>query len=295
VANVPNETSKRLETYELTIREMTLEDIDKLHELSITVLWPHRPEDWRMLLQLGKGFVGCDPIGRIVASGMWFPIGDHFATIGMVITSPRLQALGGGRWIMKHVMAQCENRDIVLSSTKAGYRLYQSLSFQPIATVFQYQGIATFIDQLRLCVNEGIRQLETNDTESILQLDKNAFGMDRSSIIKAVLEKSQGSVLVRDDKVIGFALCRKFGRGHVIGPVVAQNSADAIALIAPHVNQHAGHFLRIDTTEQNGEFTNFLNESGMREFDTVTAMTSKPLEKVDTGFQNFALVSQALA
>jgi GNAT superfamily N-acetyltransferase len=274
---------------------MTLEDIDKLHELSITVLWPHRPEDWRMLLQLGKGFVGCDPIGRIVASGMWFPIGNHFATIGMVITSPRLQALGGGRWIMKHVMAQCENRDIVLSSTKAGYRLYQSLSFQPIATVFQYQGIATFIDQLRPCVNEGIRQLEANDIESILQLDKNAFGIDRSSIIKAVLEKSQGSVLVRDDKVIGFALCRKFGRGHVIGPVVAQNSADAIALIAPHVNQHAGHFLRIDTTEQNSDFTNFLNESGMHEFDTVTAMTSKPLEKVDTGFQNFALVSQALA
>ena len=289
------ETSKRLETYELTIREMTLEDIDKLHELSITVLWPHRPEDWRMLLQVGKGFVGCDPIGRIVASGMWFPIGDHFATIGMVITSPRLQALGGGRWIMRHVMAQCENRDIVLSSTKAGYRLYQSLSFQPVATVFQYQGIATSIDQSRLCVNEGIRQLEANDTESILQLDESAFGTDRSNIIKTILEKSQGSVLVRDNKVIGFALCRKFGRGHVIGPVVAQNSADAISLIAPHVNQHTGNFLRIDTTIQDKAFLDFLNESGMHEFDTVTSMTSKPLTPVNTSFHSFALVSQALA
>ena len=292
---MPSETSKRLETYELTIREMTLEDIDKLHELSITVLWPHRPEDWLMLLKLGKGFVGCDPIGRIVASGMWFPIGDHFATIGMVITSPRLQALGGGRWIMKHVMAQCENRDIVLSSTKAGYRLYQSLAFQPVTTVFQYQGIATLIDQSRLAIQTGIRKLEVNDTESILQLDKSAFGTDRSNIIKAVLEKSQGSVLIRDDKIIGFALCRKFGRGHVIGPVVAKNSADAIALIAPHVNQHAEHFLRIDTTIQDKVFLEFLNESGMHEFDTVTTMTSKPLQSANTDFYSFALVSQALA
>jgi len=292
---VPSETSKRLETYELTIREMTLDDVDKLHELSITVLWPHRPEDWRMLLKLGTGFVGCDPIGRIVASGMWFPIGDHFATIGMVITSPRLQALGGGRWIMKHVMAQCENRNIILSSTKAGYRLYQSLSFQPVNTVFQYQGIAKPLDKSHFEAHSGVRQLEINDKESILQLDKNAFGADRSNFIKAILEKSKGSVLIRDDKIIGFALCRKFGRGHVIGPVVAQNKEDAMALIAPHVNQHIGRFLRIDTTEQDIAFTNFLKSSGMQEFDTVTSMISKPFKKTDTGFYSYALISQALA
>ncbi|WP_245546225.1 GNAT family N-acetyltransferase [Marinomonas posidonica] len=248
-----------------------------------------------MLLTLGKGFVGCDPIGRIVASGMWFPIGSDFTTIGMVITSPRLQALGGGRWMMKHVMAQCEDRDIVLSSTKAGYRLYTSLSFQPVSTIFQYQGIATSIDPSHLVVNESVRQLEPKDTESILQLDKSTFGTDRSNIIKTVLEKSQGSVLVRNNKILGFALCRKFGRGHVIGPVVAQNSADAIALIAPHVNQHAGQFLRIDTAEQDKLFTDFLNTSGMQEFDTVTAMTNKPLKKAESEFHSFALVSQALA
>lgn len=292
---MPSETSKRLKTYELTMRAMTPDDIDRLHELSLTVLWPHRPSDWRVLLTLGNGVVGCDPIGRVVASGMWFPMGERYATIGMVITSPRLQALGGGRWIMKHIMAQCENRDILLTSTRAGYRLYQSLDFQMVAPVFQHQGIAASIDRSKLSVTKGIRDLDANDWQSILQLDNTAFGIDRSHIIETVLEKSQGSVLVRDNRIIGFALCRKFGRGHVIGPVVAQNSDDAMALIAPHINQHTGHFLRIDTAEQDSTFKNFLIAAGMPEFDTVTSMRRPLINKEDSEFHSFALVSHTLA
>lgn len=292
---MPSETSKRLETYELTIRDMTLDDIDKLHELSITVQWPHRPKDWRMLLKLGEGVVGCDPIGRIVASGMWFPIGDHCATIGMVITSPRLQALGGGRWIMKHIMAQCEGREILLTSTRAGYRLYQSLEFQTIAPVFQHQGIAITVDLSSLSIKEGIREMTMDDKESILQLDKSAFGANRGNIIEAVLEKSQGFVLEQDGRIIGLALCRKFGRGHVIGPVIAQNFAQAMSLITPHINKHTGHFLRIDTTEQDNTFKDFLNKAGMNEFDTVTSMRSPSFNKLDSEFHSFALVSHTLA
>lgn len=292
---MPCETSKRLKTYELTIRAMTPDDIDKLHELSITVLWPHRPSDWRVLLTLGKGVVGCDPIGRVVASGMWFPMGEHYATIGMVITSPRLQALGGGRWIMKHIMAQCENRDILLTSTRAGYRLYQSLDFQMVAPVFQHQGIAAAVDRSKLSVTEGIRELDANDWQSVRQLDKSAFGINRKHIIETVLGKSQGSVLVRDNRIIGFALCRKFGRGHVIGPVVAQNGDDAMALIAPHINQHTGHFLRIDTAQQDSTFKAFLIAAGMPEFDTVTSMRRPAFKKEDSEFHSFALVSHTLA
>lgn len=292
---MPSATSKRLETYELTIREMTPNDIDKLHELSTTVLWPHRPSDWQLLLTLGKGVVGCDAIGRIIASGMWFPIGDKYATIGMVITSPRLQALGGGRWIMNHIMAQCDNREILLTSTRAGFRLYQSLEFQTIAPVFQYQGIAKAVDSSKLAVTEGIRELAPNDEASILQLDKNAFGIDRNNIIKAVLQQSQGSVLVRNDHIVGFALCRKFGRGHVIGPVVAQNYQDAMALIDPHVNKHSGTFLRIDTIEQDELFTAFILEAGMSHFDTVTSMSKPKFNRYDGEFHSFALVSHTLA
>ena len=83
--------------FELSLQPMTVADIPRLHELSVSVSWPHRAEDWAMLLHLGRGWVARDPIGRVLGSAMWFPFGPQVASIGMVITSPRLQENGAGR------------------------------------------------------------------------------------------------------------------------------------------------------------------------------------------------------
>ena len=85
------EPVKQLESYELTARPMRMEDVPALHPLSIGVQWPHRPEDWAMLIGLGQGVVAEDKIGRVVGSAMWWPMGPDLARICMVITTPRLQ------------------------------------------------------------------------------------------------------------------------------------------------------------------------------------------------------------
>ncbi|TDO95293.1 GNAT family N-acetyltransferase [Marinomonas balearica] len=289
------ETSKRLQTYELTIRELNEEDLDKLHELSVAVRWPHRPNDWKMLISLGgKGYVGCDSIGRIVASAMWFPHGENFATIGMLITSPRLQTLGAGRWMMKHVMRECAGKHILLNATKAAYRLYESLSFRPIHTVYQHQGIASPSVGVPEPDNAHIRELKPSDIPSIVSLDQCAFGHNRENVIKTIIECAQGTVLIRSGQIEAFALCRKFGRGHVVGPIVAKNNDDAIALTAPHISEHSGSFLRIDTTQTTGTFKEYLTRSGLSEYDTVTAMTKDSFTPHQGQFTCYALASQAL-
>ncbi|WCN09649.1 GNAT family N-acetyltransferase [Marinomonas mediterranea] len=290
------DTSKRLQTYELTIRELNEEDIDKLHELSVAVRWPHRPNDWKLLLSLGgKGFVGCDPIGRIVASAMWFPYGDDFVTIGMLITSPKLQTLGAGRWLMKHVMRECSGRHVLLNSTKAAYRLYESLSFRPIHKIYQHQGIATPSVGVPAPADTQIRDMEADDLESILALDFKAFGLNRSNVINTILEHATGTVLVRSGSIEGFSFCRKFGRGQVVGPIVSTNNDDAIALTAPHVSRHSGTFLRVDTSQQTGTFKDYLIRSGLAEYDTVTTMTNDQFEPHQGDVTCYALASQALS
>jgi GNAT superfamily N-acetyltransferase len=92
-----------------------------------------------MLRHVGEGFAATDGIGRVFGTAMWFSHGTDFATIGMEITSHRLQAHGNGRWLMGQVLDRCGNRNLILNATRAAYPLYVALDFVPEATAYQCQ------------------------------------------------------------------------------------------------------------------------------------------------------------
>lgn len=269
----PAASSMQLNSFKLELTDIAKVDLEKLHALSISVGWPHRAEDWQFLLEFGHGIAALDGIGRVLGSAMWFPYGDDFATIGMVITSPRLQAKGAGQWFMEHLFSKVGDRSLGLSATHAARRLYLSLNFQPEAIVYQYQGEALEPPAAPLAADAMLRPVETADFEQVATLDKTAFGTDRSALHERLLARSKGVVFVRDGQIAAFSLCRRFGRGHVIGPVVAANDADAIAVVRPHVAEHVGSFLRLDTREKRGDFADFLGGCGLSVFDTVTSMS----------------------
>ena len=286
-------TAKRRLGYEIAIRPMAESDLDQLHQLSIGVGWPHRPEDWRLVIGLGQGIVACDAIGRVLGSAMWWPFGESFATVGMVITSPRLQAQGAGRELMEMIFTQTGSRDLRLTSTKAGYRLYRSLGFEAIGRVFQHQGKALPAPAL-VAAPPGLRPVVPADLAALARLDASAYGADRQHAIAALLPVSVGTLLERDDAVVGFALCRPFGRGHVVGPIVAEDDAMAIALLGPHIEAHQGEFLRVDTAQEQGAFGAFLESCGLTIFDTVTPMIRGRSHGPDGAARIFGLVNQAL-
>jgi len=296
---VANHDTIQLETFELTLQDIADVDIEKLHALSIGVGWPHRPKDWQMLLENGRGVVAVDAIGRLAGSAMWFDFGSAFSTIGMVIIPPRLQARGAGSWMMLHVMQQAGKRRFGLNATRAAKRLYQSMGFTIEKTVFQCQGEATPITAPPVSGGTELRALTPGDVDAILALDEKAFGASRAMLFNALLPVSKGLVLVRDQRIEAFSLCRRFGRGALIGPVVALNEEDAIAVTHPHVVEHAGKFLRLDTREESGAFAHYLAQSGLAVFDTVTTMSLggrwMPGQDEEQGLRpkTWALASQA--
>ncbi len=129
-----------LDSFELRADPIVAADASQLHELSVSVVWPHRPEDWELAIRHGQGLIVHDEIERIVGSGMWSPLGDSHAAIGMVITAPRLQEHGTGRWLMGLLMEQTGERGLVLNATRAAYRLYLSLGFMPLARFSSTRG-----------------------------------------------------------------------------------------------------------------------------------------------------------
>ncbi|CDX23910.1 GCN5-like N-acetyltransferase [Mesorhizobium sp. SOD10] len=295
----PSESLK-IDAFSMQIGDIQGVELDRLHALSLSVGWPHRAEDWQFLREAGQGFVALDEIGRVLGSAMWFPHGASLATIGMVITSPRLQTLGAAQWLMKRVLDKISGRDLRLNATRAARRLYLSLDFQPEKTVYQCQGIARVPTTESPAEARGdIRILDASDIPAAIALDAAGFGVRRTALIEKLFGHSIGYGLFDGKKLTAFALCRPFGRGHVVGPVVAQSDADAVAIVRPHVVDHSGSFLRIDTHMDSGEFAAFLAHAGMPVFDTVLTMSlGKRLADFFggglAGPKTYALTSQTL-
>lgn len=299
------ETIARLhiDTFELTLRDIKQVDPTLLHALSVSVGWPHRDGDWQMLLDLGEGLAAVDEIGRVVGSVMWLRYDADFAMVCMLITLPRLQEQGAGRWLMEKAHELNKGAVFGLNATREAKRLYRSLGYGYEQTILRCQGEATPDALASEMANPSsdmdglVRAADVRDHDSLLRLDQAATGYDRSIAYKALLPVSRGQVLVRNDEIVAFALCRPFGRGHVIGPIVAASEEDAVAVSRPHVEAHAGSFLRADTPASNTVFTDFLVRSGMHIHDNATSMgLGRPpyQPSIPNGPRRIALASQAL-
>lgn len=264
----------RLDPFDLAAVDIATVGVTSLHALSVGVGWPHRADDWRLLVELGQGVAALDEIGRVLGSAMWFPQTADFATIGMVITSPRLQARGAGAWLMGEVLATAGERPLGLNATRAAVRLYRGLGFVAEGPVFQHQGEAAPPpgDEPAPPPGGTIRDVAAADLPALATLDAAAFGAPRPAVLGRLLAASRGTVLVRDGQARAFALRRPFGRGAVIGPVVACCDAEAVAVVRPLLSGRAGQVLRLDTRQPEGPFRSFLARRGLALYGRVETM-----------------------
>lgn len=286
-----------LDAFELTLEDIASIDLDRLHALSMGVSWPHRADDWRMLLDLGDGIAAVDEIGRVIGSVMWFRYEPDITMLGMMITTPRLQELGAGRRLLTEALDRNAGRGMVLTATRVARRLYTSLGFGFERKVHQCQGEAVTPAEIETPEGAALRPTGPDDLSELLAIERAAIGYDRPALLTRLTACSTGVALVRDGRIAAFALCRRFGRGHVVGPVHAASDEDAIAVVAPHVRSHAGSFLRTDTPELHGPYARFLAASGLKLHDIVGSMgLQRPAfaPSDPSSVRRYGLASQAL-
>lgn len=288
------ETTLRIENYSAEIVPVTPQRRDLLHELTVSVGWPHRTDDLDLLISLGDGYIALDEIGRPLGSAMHFPMGDDFAMLGMMVTPPRLQARGAGRWLLRRIMRDCAGRDLRLSATRSGFWLYESAGFIPVGQIQQHQGIARAFPAQEPLPDVELAALSSDHGDEIKRLDALAFGADRGRMLDALTGISGGVVALRAGRACGFALMRRFGKGRVIGPVVAQTEQMAMRLVAPLIREAEGTFLRLDTPAGGGALAGFLALAGLDLFDTTTEMRIGPQRRAGEGAVTFGLAAHSL-
>ncbi|MEF0941410.1 GNAT family N-acetyltransferase [Rhizobium sp. BR 362] len=272
-----------------------LRPLDQSHLQSALALsrqagWPHRLEEWQMLLELSLGLVVIES-EKVVATIFVTPYGDDVATINMVIVDESMRGRGIGRQIMQAAIEIVGDRECRLVATADGLPLYESLGFERTGAIVQHQG------PLRACIAPpSVEWAAADDLDQIIALDRVAFGADRRALVQALFQAGRLAVLREADMLRGYAALRSFGRGELCGPVVAESAGDAEDLLSfLFAAARPGAFMRVDTGSETG-LASFLLEHGLAHVGggiTMRRAASSALSSVPS-VHTFALASQAL-
>ncbi|ASV88271.1 acetyltransferase family protein (plasmid) [Ochrobactrum quorumnocens] len=275
---------------QIILETMTPDHLDGAVVLSKQAGWPHRRDDWALVLALSNGFVALED-GLVVGTAMATPLGDDVATINMVIVDEAMRGRGLGRKLMQAALDAASGRTCLLVATQDGLPLYEKLGFVANGEIIQHQGVIEKVDS-----PEHVVWARADDFPRLVSLDHQATGIDRATLMQLLSKCAKFAVIQKADQIEAFAAIREFGRGQVIGPIVAKNDDDARSLIDFLLSDCIGQFVRIDTSIST-DLGIWLTERGLVHVGggiTMRRAERTNEEHRDTGYRTYALVNQAL-
>lgn len=279
----------------LPIRRLTLRDLTACADLSEDRGWPREEHKWGLLLAAGRGH-GVDALdGGLAAACVVTEYGPReqpsLAAVGMVLVAERHSRQGLGRRLMRHVLEEAGTTPLTLHATPLGRPLYEELGFKVTGQAEMVRG--HFVPSGRPDV--PTRTATADDLPAILRLDEEVFGMDRTHIVTRLPAfADQLRVAEEDGRIIGYAAAWPNMHTHVVGPLIARDTATAQALIAS-LAAHTNRPLRTDIDVRHRELLDWVKEHGLAPVAFNTVMTLGITELPGDWSRRFAPVTVAAA
>lgn len=258
----------------LPIRRLTHRDLIACADLSEDRGWPREEHKWGLLLTAGKGYGIDDPDGGLVSACVVTEYGPHgqpaFGAVGMVLVAERHARQGVGRRLMQHIASVMGTTPLTLHATPNGRPLYEELGFK--ATGHAEMVVGRFTPG---GAGPGVmtRAATAEDLPTILRLDEEVFGADRTPVI-ARLPAFADQVRVAEDgdRIVGYAAAWPNMDTHVVGPLIAHDTETAKALLAS-LAEHSDRPLRTDIDVRHEELLAWAKERGLSSVTFNTVMT----------------------
>ncbi|WP_213881660.1 GNAT family N-acetyltransferase [Pseudomonas sp. dw_358] len=274
----------------LLLRPMTEADLPEAYALSQKLSWPHRLEDWQMMLRLSHGVV-FEEGGRVIGTAFCCVQGG-WSTIGLVIIADEYQGRGLGRQLMNAALALSGDAVATLTATAEGAPLYEKLGFVACGQLVQHH--AVLAGDYEAPAHPYVRGLRDDEIDAAVALAETASGFKRDAVLAELLAISERvHVTEAEGELTGLAILRSFGRGMMIGPVIARDPAHAHDLIESLLGYCAGRFVRLDVTLDSG-LSPWLSALGLVNVGEPVQMARGRAPAGTVGVKQFGVVTQAL-
>ena len=220
----------------IEIRVMSERDVALGLRLCRAAEWNQLEADWRRLLALQPdGCFVAEWKSKAVGTATTTVYGRTCAWIGMVLVDLAHRRRGIGTALLEHCIAYLQARGvraIKLDATEAGRAVYAKVGFVDEYATFRYVASPPTPGAKPLIA--GVRRLHDADWPAIARLDAEAFGADRSALLRrlAADNRDYAQVAVEyGDDVKGFAMAYPGHDALHVGPVVAVGTEEAQALV----------------------------------------------------------------
>lgn len=272
-------------------RMATAADMPAAHALSVHLKWPHRDADWAMVQRTSEGFVA-EHEGQLVGVAFACHQGAY-SSIGLVIVSDQHRSKGIGRRLMNLCLDAAAPRTPILNATESGAPLYVSMGFVEYARIQQHQGVPQ-TPPIFATAGAVCREVTQDEYPQVIELANAGSGLDRTAVLNDLLPMTECVVGVEvPGQLKGCALLRRFGRGYLIGPVVAQNLEQAQQMITHLLDLIPDAFVRFDILADCG-LVEWLESLGLPCVDRAPRMVQGEPPRSRDGIVQFAMVTQAI-
>ncbi|MBB3005099.1 GNAT family N-acetyltransferase [Paraburkholderia tropica] len=289
---------ERVDAARFSLRDLGEADLPVAQQFSEEAGWPHRLSDWQSLSALGIGrVVMCD--GQIASLGQIFVWDEHAASISLLVSDAAHRAGEAEAVLLRDLLERAGTRGVTVHAFGHWRHAVERLGFRESGAVLQYQGRPRSAPLIALPAGTRLRPANHADEAALCELDARANGMRRERLIAAWLDQHVQAIVLdsesSDEGIRGFAFLRRFGRGLLIGPVVASEPQLAQALIAHLCGKAAGKFVRLDAVEHYAVPIGAWFESlGLTCVNRVPKMTFGDAAHGAADLHTFAVAAQAL-
>ncbi|MFD6162474.1 GNAT family N-acetyltransferase [Nocardia sp. NPDC060256] len=248
---------------EVQVRRLGVADLAACLDLAADRSWPREEAKWRLLLELGGGYGIDDPHGGLAGTVFLTEVAPGIGAVGMLLVASRYGGRGLGYRLMDEALSAADCATVFLYATEAGLPLYQKLGFRVVDEIAKHTGVF----EPASAPASGMRLGDTEDLPTLATLDRQAFGADRTMLLRRLLPMAE-RVVIADG---GYAVAwRNLGTVHV-GPLVANSMSTASALLDAALPEE-NSMTRVDVCASAGaELSGWLAERGL------TAQPSCPL------------------